>query len=119
MMATCVDLAGAKYPARFKDQDIQPLEGVSLAPAFAGKDIGRKQPIFFEHEGNRAVRQGKWKLVAKHRQSWELYDIDADRSELNDLSKVYPDRTKEIVALYDAWAKRASVQPWPVRRKRK
>ena len=62
-MATCVDLAGAKYPQEQRPA-ITPLEGQSLVPAFAGKPLDR-DAIFWEHEGNRAVRAGDWKLVAK------------------------------------------------------
>ena len=64
-MATCVDLAGAKYPTQYQGNDIQPMEGVSLVPAFQGKPLPERA-IFWEHEGNRAVRQGKWKLVLKY-----------------------------------------------------
>jgi len=71
--------------------------------------------LFWEHEGNRAVRQGKWKLVSKHPGGWELYDLEADRTELHDLSAANPDKVKELSALYDAWAKRSNVEPWPVR----
>ena len=57
------------------------MEGVSLLPAFAGQPLNRPSPIFLEHEGNRAVRAGKWKLVLKHLGPWELYDMEADRTE--------------------------------------
>jgi arylsulfatase len=73
LMATCLGLAGASYPEEFAGQKIQPLEGVSLAPAFQGADVPRTQPLFWEHEGNRAIRVGDWKLVSKHPRSWELY----------------------------------------------
>ena len=87
LMATCVDLAKADYPKEFKGQKIVPLQGVSLKPAFSGKKLGRENPIYWEHEGNRAIRIGKWKLVAKGANgAWELYDLDADRSELNNLA---------------------------------
>ena len=55
--ATCVDLAGADYPKRVGDVAVTPLEGKSLVPAFAGRPIDR-DAIFWEHEGNRAVRAG-------------------------------------------------------------
>ena len=65
LMATCVDLAKADYPQVVKGKKIVPMQGVSLKPAFSGKQFKRENPIFWEHEGNRAIRIGKWKLVAK------------------------------------------------------
>ena len=114
LMATCMDLAGAKYPAEFNGQKIQPMEGVSLAPAFAGQSINRPQPIFWEHEGNRAMRIGAWKLVSKYPGGWELYDMTADRTEMHDLAARQPERVKEMSVQWDAWAKRVGVLPWPL-----
>jgi arylsulfatase len=117
LMATCVDLAGASYPAEHNGRKIHPQEGISLRPAFEGKPLAREQPIFWEHEGNRAIRDGKWKLVARHNQEWELYDMEADRTEMHNLAARMPERVKELSGKWDAWAKRAGVQPWPVRKK--
>ena len=113
IMATCVDVAGATYPTEYKGEKIQPMEGRSLTPAFADKPIQR-EAIYWEHEGNRAVRVGTWKLVAKGRNGkWELYDVAADRSEMNDLATAQPDRVKELAALWQAYAERTNVLPWP------
>ncbi len=113
LMATCVDVAGAKYPTTHAGQAITPLEGVSLRPALADGELGRKQPIFFEHEGNRAVRDGRWKLVAKGPAGvWELYDMEADRTEQHDLATAEPERVAAMVAQWEAWARRAQVLPW-------
>lgn len=69
--------------------------------------------LFFEHEGNRAVRQGDWKLVSQYPENkWYLYNIKADRSELNDLSAQYPDRVAAMDALYKSWADMAGVIPF-------
>ncbi len=111
IMATCVDLAGATYPAEFNGEKIKPLEGVSLAPAFAGRPLARKQPLFWEHESNRAVRDGRWKLVAMEDKPWELYDLVADRTEMHDLAAQQPERVRELAAAWDAWARRADVLP--------
>ena len=81
LMATCVDLAAVDYPKEFHGQSIQPREGVSLRPAFHGQSLNRAQPLFWEHEVNKAVRDGRWKLVAKANQQWDLYDIQNDRIE--------------------------------------
>jgi arylsulfatase len=90
------------------------MEGTTLVPAFQGQALGREGAIYWEHEGNRAVRLGKWKLVAKGRNGpWELYDMDADRSEMHDLAAEQPERVADMSALWQAWAERANVLPWP------
>ncbi|MBX9580019.1 MAG: arylsulfatase [Gemmataceae bacterium] len=104
IMATCRDLAGV--PAA--------PEGVSLRPAFGGKPLGRPGPLHWEHDGNKAVRAGDWKLVARHGRPWELYDMTSDRVEARDLATAHPDRVKELAAGWDAWAARVGVRPWPV-----
>ena len=58
------------------------------------------------------MRKGRWKLVNKYPGDWELYDIDLDRTELNDLSADHPEVVEELEALYQAWADRCSVIPW-------
>jgi arylsulfatase len=114
IMATCVDVAGAKYPSEFNGQSIQPMEGVSLVPALGGKSIERSKPIFWEHEGNRAIRMGDWKLVSKHPGDWELYDIASDRTEMKNLASHQPERVHEMSKLWEAWAKRVGVAAWPL-----
>ncbi|MCX7047505.1 MAG: arylsulfatase [Candidatus Sumerlaeota bacterium] len=114
LMATCADLGGAKYPTEVNGVAIQPMEGCSLAPAFQSKPINRKAPLFWEHEGNRAIRSGKWKLVAKGPQGeWELYDLEKDRTELRDLAAQMPDKVKEMTAMWEEFARRTNAIPWP------
>jgi len=112
LMATCVDVGGAEYPTVYQGHEITPLEGKSLAPLFAGGEREGHDAIFWEHEGNRAVRQGKWKLVSRYPGGWELYDIEADRTELNDLAPKYSARVERMAAVYERWAARANVVPW-------
>lgn len=113
LMATCVDVAEADYPADYGGRPITPLEGVSLRPALRGEPWSRKNPIFFEHEGNRAVRDERWKLVAKGPAGpWELYDMTSDRTELNDLSGDHPGRVRDMARAWESWARRARVLPW-------
>lgn len=121
VMATCVDLATATYPEEFHDgQSIAPAEGVSLRPAFAGESLERGGPLFWEHEGNRAIREGDWKLVARGKQGkWQLYNLAEDRSELNDLAEDDPDRVARMSARFREWGDRVGIYPltpyWPNR----
>ena len=91
-------------------------------PAFEGGQIER-EAIYWEHEGNRAIRVGKWKLVAKgKRGAWELYDLESDRTEMHDLSAADPDRVHEMARQWQAWAERAHVLPlgaWQASRAKK
>jgi len=80
IMATCADVAGAKYPETHNGNPIPPLEGTSLAPIFRNQDNG-KEYLIWEHEGNCAIRRGKWKLVCCFPHGWELYDVESDRTE--------------------------------------
>ena len=113
VMPTVIDIAGASYPREFKGQAIQPMEGISLRPAFVGQSVSRTRPLFWEHEGNRAVRSGNWKLVSTYPDDWELYDLAADRVERNNLAARHPDFVKSLATEWNAWAERANVDPWP------
>jgi len=110
IMATVLDITGTPYPASFEGRAIDPLEGRSLLPVF-GKDGGSRPPMFWEHEGNAAVRIGQWKLVKRYPLDWELYDLEADRTELNDLAAQHPARVADMATQYDAWAARCGVIP--------
>jgi arylsulfatase len=113
IMATCVDVGGAKYPIEFGGNTIQPMEGRSLVPAFANKPIQR-DALYWEHEGNAAIRVDDWKLVRLARNGpWELYNLKEDRTELQDLSATEPNRTKEFAAKWEDWAERTHVKPYP------
>jgi arylsulfatase A-like enzyme len=114
ILPTCLDLAAAKYPESRDGNAATPPEGVSLKPLLTGTGTLSPRPLFWEHEGNAAVRQGDLKLVRKGKQgAWELYDLKADRTELKDLASAQPEKTKELLALWRSWAERANVQPKP------
>ncbi len=112
LMATCVDLAGARYPDEFAGEKITPMQGVSLRPSFSGSSLARTDAIYWEHEGNKAIRTGPWKLVCRHKQDWELYNIDADRAEQRDLAAAQPERVRTMAAQWQTWADRVGVVPW-------
>ena len=111
IMPTILEVAQAAFPTEWNGRATLSPEGESLLPAFAGSPLPDRV-IFWEHEGNRAVRQGRWKLVSQFPGEWELYDMVADRSELKDLAAQYPERVAGLAALYDAWAQRVGAQPW-------
>ena len=111
LMATCVDVAGAEYPKQRDGVDVTPLEGLSLVPAFQGVGLDR-DTLYWEHEGNRAVRVGDWKLVAAGGTGpWELYNLKTDRTEMHNLAADQPERVEQMAAKWQAWAERAQVLP--------
>jgi arylsulfatase len=120
LMATCVDLGQARYPESAGGKAVTPLEGRSLAPVLEGRRREPHEAIYWEHEGNRAIRQGRWKLVSRFDKGsvWELYDLEADRTEMRDLASAQPARVREMARRWDVWASRAGVRPWAEIQKR-
>ena len=96
---------------------LEKLEGTSLMPYLTGDTKGTARTMFFEHQGNRAVRAGDWKLVARHRQDWELYHIKDDPTELNNLIEEHPDKKSELLTVYRQWADKNGVEDWPIVKK--
>ena len=113
LMATFLAVSGAKYPAAVAAGPIPSFVGQSLTPLFAGGTRNRKA-CYWEHEGNKAVRDGKWKAVCRFPIAWELYDLDADRTELNDLAKSEPDRLANMIHMWQDWERMVGAQPWPL-----
>ena len=112
IMATAVEVSGALYPAEQNGHRILPMEGISLKPAFDGQSLHRVKPIFWMHEGNRAVRSGPWKVVKKFKGDWELYNIDADRTEQLDLITENPQIAQLLIRQWDDWAATTYVDEW-------
>ncbi|WP_028550709.1 arylsulfatase [Paenibacillus sp. UNC451MF] len=110
VMATVLEITGAVYPSSYRGNDILPMEGQSMMPVFAS-DCWERAPLFWEHEGNAAVREGKWKLVKKYPNEWELFNMEQDRTETDDLSKQHTDRVLMMSEQYEIWAKRCGVKP--------
>jgi len=122
IMATCLSAARISYPEVYNGQTIQPYAGTSLLPAFSNLALPR-EVIFWEHEGNRAIRIGDWKLVARtaknkvfteaDQDQWELYDLKQDPSETMNLATQYPEKVKEMTSKWEAEAIRTKAKPWP------
>lgn len=112
--ATCIEAAGATYPSELNGNPVTPIEGRSFMDAISNGSWKRDLPIYWEHEGSRAVRVENWKLVSEVDGLWELYDMDEDRTELTNLIETNRPRADEMIKLYGAWADRCGVFPWPL-----
>jgi arylsulfatase len=131
IMATCVDVADADYLRQLGGKPIHPPEGQSLRPLFSSSpDLAApfmQRTLFWEHEGNRAVRVGRWKLVSYYNEiheemrrvgtgrrtgRWELYDLEIDRTEQSDLARENPDKVQELSAKFRIWANRVGARDW-------
>ena len=119
IMPTLTELTGAEYPQVFNDSTILAPEGISLLPVFKRKEPGSERaPLFWEHEGNRAVRKGDWKLVSRFNYdsnqplAWELYNISDDRTESRNLSGEYPEKVSQLTGLYKTWSQKSNVIPF-------
>ncbi len=117
IMSTCLDVSGTEYPDEINGIEIHRPEGESLLPSIKNETDDRKSVMFWEHEANRAVRMGDWKLVLKASfvfpfdGKWELYNLREDRTEMHDLSGQYPDKVEEMKAMWEEWATRVKVYP--------
>jgi arylsulfatase A-like enzyme len=111
-MPTMVEVSGAAYPERLGMRQILPMAGTSLMPALRGKSLPARA-LYFEHEGTRAVREGRYKLTALRGGPWKLYDMERDRTEIDDLAGRHPQRVAALAKQWDEWAERNQVTPLP------
>ncbi len=115
IMATCLDVAGAKYPRQFRGHDIKPAPGHSLLPNVRDPSAHADRILFWEHETHAAIRQGDWKLVTLNGtddSAWELYDLSSVRTETEDVAAKHPSRVAAMKDEWTRWATQANVLPW-------
>jgi arylsulfatase len=112
IMPTLLDLGGGAYPKTYSGNTIKPHRGTSLKPLLQGKTFQREAPIYWEHEGNRAIRIGDWKAVSNLSEPWQLYNMKIDRTELNDLSAKKPEILNSLVQNYEKWYASVGAQPY-------
>ena len=104
-MATCIDLSGAVYP-----KNLPSLAGSSLVRTLRNpKKATHIEPIFWEHEGNAAMRNGNLKLVREYEKPWELYDLANDRTELLNLAESESNLLNDMVNQWEEWARPTGV----------
>ena len=114
LLPTILQVTGTRYPAELNNHALQSLDGESFLSLLQGEDWERERPLFFEHEGNCAIRTGPFKLVRRFDQPWELYDMTADRTELNDLFDKDRARAENLIKRYQHWAESAGVLDWHI-----
>lgn len=120
LMATCVDLGKANYPASRNGIDIKPMRGQSLQPLLIDEGDFASRPLFWEHEGNAAIRVANRKLVRQGiRGKWELFDLNTDRTEQHDLADDHGDEVERLRQQWKRWATTSNVLPKPEAKKRK
>ncbi|MDO5980198.1 arylsulfatase [Flavivirga spongiicola] len=111
LLPTFLDIANTTYPLKYNGHNIKPTNGISLLPALKSNISTNREALFWEHEGSKAVRQGKWKGVTNSASEWELYDMYNDPSEINNLAEVYQDTLDVLVEKYNHWANEIGINP--------
>jgi arylsulfatase A-like enzyme len=103
-LPTLQSVIGASYPQTFKGDFVIPTPGKSfLAQILGDPSSDRETPIFWQWNEGKAVREGKWKLVA-HKNVWELYNLETDPVEEFDLIETETERASQLKTLFDDWA---------------
>ena len=106
IMATLVEITGAEYPAEFNKEKIVPMQGVSLLPILKGASIARQKPLYWQWRDGKAVRENQWKIVAQGKNAdWDLYNMDEDPTETNNLADMHPEIVERMDTLYTTWLK--------------
>ena len=100
VVPTLLELTGGKIPATIKGHAVPPSPGRSLVPAFAKDVTVPHEFLWWQHEDNRAIRAGDWKLVALAKGEWELYDLATDRGESKNLAASRPEKVRELEVLW-------------------
>ena len=107
MMATCLDLAGAKYPEKFAGEQLAPHESLSLVPILNGKTVDRQHTYIFNHAGTHAIVKGDYKIVREGKGPWALYNLANNRTETINLAGQQAERVEQLAKLWEArWGKK-------------
>lgn len=114
ILPTLADIAGARYPSTCHGQEVFPADGVSLEPLLTGTGGIEPRPLYWSHCWNAAVRVNDRKLVKLGGGGdWELYDMKADRTEIDNLVASRPEEVQRLQKQWDEWANEVGVFPKP------
>ena len=111
LLPTILDAAGVQFNQNANYEGIPECKGHSFLHSLRGEK-STDHTLYWEHTGNAAIRRGRWKLVREYPKPWELYDMETDRAETNDLALLQPNIVRELVAQWDTWARDVGVVPW-------
>ncbi len=124
LMPTVLNLAQVNYPNSYQGRVIKSMAGIDFSSVLTKQKSLPERSIYWEHEGNKAIRKGDWKLVAEYPGSWagvrayptqggwELYNMAKDRTELNNLAKIHPEKVTTLANEWQQWADKIGVVPW-------
>ena len=109
ILPTLMELAGdsAQYP-----NDIPSIDGASLVPLLKGNRLQRAKPLFFQYGSWQSIRDKQWKLVQQKSNPWELYDLNRDRTETENLASQHPERVAEMKRQWHSWYRDCTGKDW-------
>lgn len=114
ILPTCLALAGTEYPSIYRGDSLTAIDGRNILPFIQEPSSHDSQSLFWEHQGNQAVREGDLKLVRQHGYPWELYDLESDPSETTNLYETRQDVAEHLEKQYQQWMSRNGVRKWPI-----
>ncbi len=114
IVPTILSLTGTQYPKKYAGKEMMPLVGADFMPLVLGSTPTAVRTMFFEHAGNQAARVGNWKIVKTHMHEWELYDLERDPTELQNVIHLEQKKMDSLKMLFNQWATLCGVQPWPI-----
>ncbi|HEC44746.1 MAG TPA: arylsulfatase [Bacteroides sp.] len=108
IMPTLLEVAGANYPESFDGKEIKPYDGISLYPLASGNEPRRDELLYWQWKDGKAIREGKWKLVSDYNEPWELYDMEVDQTETNNLIEDFPEVAKDLAEKWETWLNKST-----------